>query len=60
MGELIRLELGPDPEIELRNVFAQDRTARERRLYAALLAIASLNVFLIFGALSFLWLAFRN
>ncbi len=59
MPELIRLELEatrfPEP------LYAGSHlNGRERLLYLALLAIASVNVFLISGALAFLWLVFRN
>jgi hypothetical protein len=60
MPELIRLELERGPAIEQRNAPPQDLTARERRLYVALMAVASLNVFIICGTLSFLWLVFRD
>jgi hypothetical protein len=57
--ELIRLELETTAYAE-REYAASYWNGRERRLYMALLAIASFNVFLISGALAFLWLVFRN
>lgn len=60
MPELIMLELELGRAIEQSNAPAQDLTVRERKLYVALLALASFNVFLVCGALSFLWLVFRN
>lgn len=58
MPELIRLELETGQFGE-RAYPATHLNGRERRLYIALLAIASLNVFVLSGALSFLWLTFR-
>lgn len=58
MPELIRLEI---ETTSLKQGYAgSDLKGRERRLYIALLAITSVNVFLLSGALSFLWLVFRN
>ena len=59
MPELIQLELETPDFAEL-DYAAPHSNRRERRLYIALLAIASIDVFLISGALSFLWLVFRN
>lgn len=59
MPELIQLELETHDFAEL-DYAAPRSNRRERRLYIALLAIASIDVFLISGALSFLWLVFRN
>jgi hypothetical protein len=60
MPELIRLEIDAVRFRREEQVAARSANGRERRLYVALLAIASLNVFFICGALSFLWLVFRN
>ncbi len=57
MPELIRLELTTDYSERVRT---PHRNGRERKLYAALLTLASLNIFVICGAAAFLWLLFRN
>lgn len=59
MPELIQLELETPAFAEL-DYAGSHSNRRERRLYVALLVIASIDVFLISGALSFLWLVFRN
>jgi hypothetical protein len=58
--ELIRLEIDAVQIPEEDHAAARSTNGRERRLYIALLSIASLNVFLICGAASFLWLVFRD
>jgi hypothetical protein len=58
--ELIRLELAPDSIPENRSGPAPHLNGRERKLYAALLALASVNIFLICGAIAFLWLVMHG
>ncbi len=60
MPELIRLELAADWITEQEHGARPHLNGRERKLYAALLTIASLNIFVICGAVSFLWLVFRD
>ncbi|HEY7307000.1 MAG TPA: hypothetical protein VH601_22935 [Bryobacteraceae bacterium] len=60
MPELIRLQIDLVQTSGKEQAAARSANGRERKLYVALLAIASLNVFLICGALSFLWLVFRD
>lgn len=59
MPELIRLELATDSISEGRSGPLPHLNGRERKLYAALLTLASVNIFLICGAIAFLWLVFR-
>jgi hypothetical protein len=60
MPELIRLELVTDSITETKDRLEPHPNGRERRLYAALLALASLNIFVICGAVAFFWLVFRG
>jgi hypothetical protein len=55
--ELIRLEPAADASEETMPEYA-NLNGRERKLYLALLAIVSVNVFVICGAASFLLLVF--
>jgi len=58
--ELIRLALATDSISESRSGSAPHLNGRERKLYAALLTLASVNIFVICSALAFLWLALHG
>ncbi len=59
MPELVRLEAAADASEKAMPEYAS-LNGRERKLYLALLAIVSVNVFVICGAASFLWLVYGH